>query len=122
MVGLSGHFAGLMGAKRYLCSELVALRVNSADSIVNLEEIWREGAAFDSDDPIVGGESVELRCGAAFFAGKVTQVERHEFGWRVEVEFSPLTPWNPEQFRPQHLLGASSPNESEPDESESQAE
>jgi hypothetical protein len=104
MVGLSGHFAGLMSAQRYLCSELVTLKMNSVDSTVNLEEIWQDGAAFESEDQIGEGVRVELRCGSAFFAGKVTQVERHEFGWRVEVEFSPLTPWNPEQFRPQHML------------------
>lgn len=93
-----------MSTQRYLCSELVALRINSADSTVNLEEIWHEGAAFESDEPVAEGVPVELRCGPAFFSGKVTLVEPHEFGWRVEVEFSPLTPWNPEQFRPQHML------------------
>lgn len=106
-----------MSAQRYLCSELVTLKVNAADCIVNLEEIWQGGASLESDDPVVEGASVELRCGGAFFVGKVTQVERHEFGWRVEVQFSPLTPWNPEQFRPQHLLGLS-----ELDKSQSQAE
>lgn len=115
-------FGGSMSAQRYLCSELVTLKVNSADCIMNLEEIWQDGASLESDDPVGDGASVELRCGAALFAGKVTQVERHEFGWRVEVEFSPLTPWNPEQFRPQHMLGVASPDESEPGESESQAE
>lgn len=104
-----------MGAQRYLCSELVTLKVNSAEFTVNLEEIWQDGASFDSEEPVGEGVPVELRCGAAFFAGKATQVERHEFGWRIEVEFSPLTPWNPDQFRPQHMLAVS-------DESESQAE
>jgi hypothetical protein len=113
MVGLSGHFAGLMGTQRYLCSDLVALRVNSVDTTVNLEEIWQEGAAFDSEDQLVEGVPVELRCGSALFVGKVTQSERHEFGWHVEVEFSPSTPWDPEQFRPQHMLGVSSPDEAE---------
>ena len=93
-----------MGARRYLCSELVALKVNSVETTVNLEEIWQDGAAFESEDPVVEGLPVELRCGPACFSGKVTQIERYEFGWRVEVEFSPLTPWNPEQFRPQHML------------------
>ena len=114
MVGLSGHFAGLMGAKRYLCSELVALKVNAVDTTVNLEEIWQDGATFESEDPVVEGVLVELRCGSAFFAGKVTQIERHEFGWRVEMEFSPLTPWNPVQFRPQHMLDVSEMEVSEP--------
>jgi len=35
------------------------------------------------------------------------QVEQHEFGWRFEVEFSPMTPWDPAQFQPEHLLDLS---------------
>ena len=102
-----------MKARRYLCSELVALRMNSADSIVNLEEIWRDGAAFESEEPVIDGAQVELRCGRVVFAGKVILAEQHEFGWRVEVEFSPLTPWNPAQFQPQHMLDVSALDESE---------
>jgi len=93
-----------MNAPRYLCSDLVTLRIGAAESTVNLEEIGRTGAAIESEDPIVDGVKVEVRCGSVFFCGKVTQVERHEFGWRVEIEFSPLTPWSPEQFRPLHML------------------
>ncbi len=93
-----------MSGRRYLCSELVAIKVNSVETKVNLEEIWRNGAVLESEEPIEEGARVEMRSGTAFFAGKVTEVERHEFGWRVDVEFSPLTPWSPDRFRPQHLL------------------
>jgi hypothetical protein len=81
--------------------------MNSADSTVHLEEIWQDGATFESEEPVVDGVQVELRCGPAVFSGKVTKVDRHEFGWRAEVEFSPLTPWSPERFRPQHMLDVS---------------
>jgi hypothetical protein len=50
---------------------------------------------------------VELRCGRAFFAGQIVRVEAHEIGWRFEVAFSPMTPWNPEEFQPAHLLDVS---------------
>jgi hypothetical protein len=93
-----------MSAPRYLCSDLVTLRIGAAESTVNLEEIGRDGAAIESEDPIADGVRVEIRCGSVFYSGKVTQVDRHEFGWRVEIEFSPLTPWTPEQFRPRHML------------------
>ncbi len=93
-----------MKAQRYLCSELVALRIDSMNFFVNLEEIWRSGAVVESETPVEEGSGVEIRPGAVFFAGKAIRVERHEFGWRVEVEFSPLTPWNPEKFRPLHML------------------
>jgi hypothetical protein len=93
-----------MNAPRYLCSDLVTLRIGAEESTVNLEEIGKDGATIESEDAIVDGTKVELRCGSVFFSGKVIQVERHEFGWRVEIEFSPLTPWSMEQFRPQHML------------------
>ena len=105
----------------------MVLEVNSVDTTVNLEEIWQDGASFESEDLVVEGVLVELRCGSAFFAGKVTQIEPHEFGCRVEVDFSPLTRWNPELFRPQHMLEVSEVDASEVDvaelnKSESQAE
>ena len=96
-----------MSARHYLCSDLVSLTLNSADSTVHLEEIWQDGAAFESEEPVVDGAQIELRCGPALFSGKVAKVDRHEFGWHAEVEFSPLTPWSPEQFRPQHMLDVS---------------
>ena len=92
---------------RYLCSDLVTLRIKSVDSIVNLEEIWREGAMLECEDPVEDGAVVQMRCSSACFAGRAIKIERHEFGWRVEVEFSPLTPWNQEKFQPRHMLDVS---------------
>lgn len=89
---------------RYLCSELVALKVGSTTSTVNLEEIWPEGAVLEAESAVEDGAFVEIRSGEVLFAGRVVSVEFHEFGWRVEVAFSSLTPWNPEKFKPQHLL------------------
>jgi hypothetical protein len=97
-----------MDARRYLCSELVILRNSSGECRVNLEEIWRTGAILETEEPLETGTAVEIRCPAAFFAGHVTGVEQHEFGCRVELQFSPMTPWDIEKFRPQHLLDVSS--------------
>jgi|SRR5580692_393890 hypothetical protein len=104
-----------MNPQRYLCSQLVELRIGTAEPglrwdanlIVNLEEIWTNGALLESEEPMQEGAKVEIRCGAAFFAGSLVRVERHEFGWRLEMEFSPLTPWNVEKFQPEHLLDVS---------------
>jgi hypothetical protein len=96
-----------MNPDRYLCSELVVLRNNSTESAVNLEEIWQTGAILECEEPLDPGSGVEIRCGLTLFAGRVTEVEQHDFGWRIEVEFSPMTPWDPEKFRPQHLLDIS---------------
>ena len=74
---------------------------------VNLEEIWTTGAVLESEEPVKEGEGVEIRCGTAFFAGRIVQLEPHELGWRLEVEFSPMTPWSQEKFRPRHFLDVS---------------
>ena len=101
-----------MNPQRFLCSQLVSLthRCDDApgDSVVNLEEIWTNGAIVEAEMPVKKGVEVELRCGPAFFAGRIVEVESHDFGWRLEVEFSPRTLWNPDEFRPEHMLDPSS--------------
>jgi hypothetical protein len=103
--------ADFMNPQRYLCSQLVTLRYISGESpvdlVVNLEEIWEYGAVLESEEPLKGGTRAEIRCGTALFAGRIVQVEQHEFGWRLAVEFSPLTPWSIDKFQPQHLLNVS---------------
>jgi hypothetical protein len=49
-----------------------------------------------------------MHTGAVRFHGTVIEVERQELGWRVELEFSPMTPWSPEHFTPEHLLDPAS--------------
>jgi len=97
-----------MSLPRYLCSQLVSLKTGSGtlplDSVVNLEEIWQSGAVLESEQPIEEGSRIEIRCDKAFFAGRAIKVEQHEFGWRIEVEFSPMTLWKPEEFQPAHLF------------------
>ena len=93
-----------MSAQRYLCSDLVTLRLSAADFVVNLEEIWRNGAVVESEVEVQEGAAVEIRAGAVLFAGRIVHVESHEFGWRLEVTFSPLTPWNLETYQPRHML------------------
>ena len=92
---------------RYLCSELVVLRTVAGESVVNLEEIWREGAVFESENPLEAGWKVELQCGGMRLHGVAASVELHDFGCRVEMQFSPLTPWDPARFNPKHLLDLS---------------
>jgi len=93
-----------MESPRYMCSHLVRFRTNAKESVVNLEEIWATGAVVEAEEPVEKGSRAEIRTEGAFFAGDVTEVERHEFGWRIRLEFSPMTPWRPEEFRPGHLL------------------
>ena len=105
-----------MEAGRYLCSHLVTLSWKDGasgvtQSIVNIEEIWAEGAVLESEAVAPVGSSAEIRCGKTFFAGKITRADVHEFGVRIEIEFSPLTPWSVERFRPEHLLDLEDPTE-----------
>jgi hypothetical protein len=103
--------AGMAGfgedSRRYLCSHLVTLVFSGQRRVVNLEEICRTGACLESDDSVPAGVPVEMRTEAVRFQGTVTEVEEHDLGWRIELEFSPLTPWCVEHFRPQHLLDPS---------------
>ena len=89
---------------RYLCSELVVLKRGETDTIVNLEEIWSDGAAIEMDDGVEIGKQVELVCQENRLAGKIAGAEKHEFGWRIELKFLPATRWSPEVFRPQHMI------------------
>ena len=105
-----------MTPQRFLCSQLVSLSEHSTseyspetagERLVNLEEIWCGGAILEAETAVAPGALVELRCGGAVFRGRILEVQPHEFGWRFEVEFSPNTPWRPEEFRPDHLLDPS---------------
>ncbi len=96
--------------RRYLCSDLVVLKTKDGESIVNLEEISASSAVFESEKPVESGLKLELQGGESRFQGFATLVEHHEFGWRVEMDFSPLTPWSPELYMPKHLLGLPEPD------------
>lgn len=89
---------------RYLCSELVVLKRGTTDSTVNLEEIWPDGAAIETDNALATGETVELKCGENRFPATITLVAKHEFGCRVEMEFARGVTWSPDVFHPQHML------------------
>ena len=92
------------GVSRYLCSELIVLRREGAETVVNLEEIWIEGAAVEMDEPLAAGLAVELQCGEHLFTATVARAEKHELGCRIELEFSRETPWDPAVYKPTHLM------------------
>ena len=93
-----------MDAPRYLCSQLVTMSWNDGAAIVNLEEIRTGGAVLESEMEVPVNSPVEIRCGSVFFAGTLTHSEAHDAGFRIHVEFSPLTLWSIDSFRPEHLL------------------
>ena len=96
-----------MGAPRYLCSQLVRLAVSAGNAEwVNLEEIWDDGAMLDCENEVELGLSAIISADDAEFSGGITAVEQYEFGWRVEMTFSPATRWTIEKWRPEHAVDA----------------
>jgi hypothetical protein len=98
----------LMDTPRYLCSQLVRLLISDSsghrEQWANLEEIWSSGAVLECEEEVASGSSAKISCDEVTFAGRVAAVERHVFGWTVEMAFSPLTPWTIERWRPEHAL------------------
>jgi hypothetical protein len=99
--------------RRYLCADLVTLHSSAGNRVVNLEEIWESGAVIECEYEPVAGQFVQILAPGGRLAGTIRGIEAHEFGWRAEIAFSPLTPWRIETFRPQHLLGV--PDAGQPD-------
>jgi hypothetical protein len=95
----------LMSSARYLCSQLVRLALpDLPEQWVTLEEIWDDGAILDSETEIVLGSSAMISADEVSFTGRITAVERYEFGWQAEITFSPLTRWTVEKWRPDHAI------------------
>jgi hypothetical protein len=91
-------------APRYLCSQLVTVSSAEMATVANLEGIDETRLVLECEEEIAAGEEIEIRCGNQFYAeARVTRAERHGYGWTVEGELSPLTPWSPARFRPEHL-------------------
>jgi hypothetical protein len=58
----------------------------------------------EAEEPFPTLVPAEIRADGTTFCGRLIKVDRHEFGWRIEMQFSPMTPWSTEKFRPEHLL------------------
>jgi hypothetical protein len=93
-----------MAAPRYLCSHLVRFSADNCEQWANLEEIQQNGAVLECDEAVRDDAVAKISAGDVSFEGRVTAVQQHEFGWRVEMAFSHLTPWTIEQWKPGHAL------------------
>jgi hypothetical protein len=94
-----------MSSARYLCSQLVRLAIpDLPEQWVTLEEIWDDGAMLECETEVVPGSSAMISANDVSFTGRITAVERHEFGWQAEITFSPLTRWTIEKWRPEHAI------------------
>jgi len=89
---------------RYLCSHLVRLVSDGHEQWANLEEIWETGAALDCEEQIAPDVAATFSADDVSFEGRITKVEKTRFGWRIEMELSPETPWSIERWKPEHAL------------------
>ena len=71
---------------------------------MNIEEIWETGVVLECEAEVAAGVAAVLTSGDAAFEGRTTEAQKEDFGWRVGMEFSAETLWDPERWRPDHLL------------------
>ena len=94
---------------RYMCSELVNIRIRHEDqtvleSIANLEDISRSGACVQLDEAVRLGADIEIVCSTCRFKGKVRNC-RYAGGWYdVGVAFDSPGAWDASRYEPAHLL------------------
>jgi hypothetical protein len=97
-----------MSSARYLCSQLIRLTVSGTAGVheqwVNLEEIWDDGAMLECETEVCVGISAMISADGISFSGRITAVDRRQFGWQAEITFSPVTRWSIEKWRPEHAF------------------
>ena len=92
-----------------LCSELVTARWTDAfdqrqEAVVNLEEIWPEGAILQFEYPMRPGVGVEFLCGPTRFEGAVTESRSDFVGHFVEIQFADGCRWSRDLYEPDHFF------------------
>lgn len=99
---------------RYLCSEMITARFagpqgSSGETTGILEEIWETGACLHLEARLEPGSRVHFQ---PLWRGDAVELEgvvkscRYEagFGHLMEIDFAHGRRWNPQLFRPRHLL------------------
>jgi hypothetical protein len=94
---------------RYMCSELVTLRVyhaaqSPAECVVNLEDISASGACLHSETAVAQGNAIEMITPRCSFKGVVRYCRFVEIGFDIGVSFESRAVWNRDRFEPAHLL------------------
>jgi hypothetical protein len=94
------------GQPHYLCSDLVVLRWNDGSdaAIVNLEEIWSQGAVIQMDSPLPAGTRVRLELEDCDYSGQVDACEFQKIGHYITLRFVGGDKWSPDIYTPEYLL------------------
>jgi hypothetical protein len=94
---------------RYMCSELVDIRIRHEDrtvqeAIANLEDISPSGACVQLDEAVRLGADIEIVCCTCRFKGKVRNCRFVGSLYDVGVAFDDPGAWDASRYEPAHLL------------------
>ena len=93
---------------RYMCADLVKVQIrdpeDNVEAVATLEDISASGACLNLDRAVREGADLEIVCSKCRLRGKVRYCRFVQIGWDVGVEFEQRGTWDPETFRPRHLL------------------
>ena len=94
---------------RYMCSELVNIRIRHEDqtvqeAVANLEDISPSGACVQLDEAVRLDAEIEIVCSTCRFKGKVRNCRFAGSLYDVGVAFDDPGAWDPSRYEPAHLL------------------
>jgi hypothetical protein len=92
-----------------MCSDLIQARWTDAfggqqQAVVNLEEIWPEGAVLQFEFPVRPGVRIEIDLGSARVAATVEECHADFVGHFAEISFTGDFRWSRELYEPDHLF------------------
>lgn len=94
---------------RYMCAELVNIRIRHDDrpvleAIANLEDISPSGACIHLDTAVCLGTDIEIVCSTCHFRGTVQNCRYTGDAYEVGVAFDNSYAWDANRYQPAHLL------------------
>jgi hypothetical protein len=89
---------------RYLCSHIVEIWHGRETTAGLLEDLSAEGAAIAFEAPLERDELVVLVAGGLQAGARVRYCTRRENDYRLGLEFTSGSRWQPHQWRPDHLF------------------
>lgn len=98
----------------FMCSDMVTACWTDAfgqqqEAVVNLEEIWPEGAVLQFEYSMRAGAELEIQCGSStWFDGTVIDSRSDFIGHFVEIRFADGSRWSRAKYEPEHLFDPAS--------------
>ncbi len=89
---------------RYLCSHIIEIWHGRETTAALLEDLSTEGAAIAFEAPLDQDELVVLVAPGLRASARVRYCTRRENDYRLGLEFTSGSRWQPQQWRPDHLF------------------